>query len=194
MFAVRGSRFAVRGSRFARTSVADSGEKNQAGKAVAAGSALQSTCEGDGGAGSGDAGTPSAGNFTGGFISGTGSGRFFTGSLAGGEGSDVAITGSRAGGEVPALLSRIPVMAELVPLPGSHKIASASPVPVLAGKFRRCFRWFPQRRNSFRPAPPAFSCHGDGETSAAPQVALLLCNRVLGGLVAQQQGYFELRT
>jgi hypothetical protein len=127
----------------------DGGAKNQAGDAVAAGSALPNMGEGCGGACSGDAGTGSAGNFTGGFIIGTGSGRSFTGSFPAWEGSVVAITGSglpitgsRAGGEVPLLLSRVPVMAEPVPVSESPVPASESPVPVLAGKFRYRFHRF----------------------------------------------------
>jgi hypothetical protein len=123
------------GSRFARTATFDGGVKNQEGDAVAAGSAVPNTSDGGAGACSGDAGTGSAGNFTGGFIIGTGSGRSFTGSSGAGEGSigvftgsGLPITGSHAGGEVPLLLSRVLVMAE--------------PVPILAGKFRRRFHRF----------------------------------------------------
>ncbi len=132
----------VNGSRFARTAPFDGGAENQAGNAMAASSALPNTGDDCGGACSGDAGTSSAGNFTGGFITGTGSGRSFTGSFPAWEGSGggftgsaLPITGSRAGGEVPPLLSRVPVMAEPVP-------ASESPVPVLAGKFRYRFHRF----------------------------------------------------
>jgi hypothetical protein len=137
------------GSRFARTATFDGGAKNQEGDAVAAGSAVPNTSDGGAGACSGDAGTGSAGNFTGGFIIGTGSGSSFTGSSGAGEGSvgvfagsGLPITGFRAGGEVPPLLSRVPVIAELVPVSVSQVPASASPVPVLAGKFRHRFHRF----------------------------------------------------
>lgn len=126
------------GSRFARTATFDGGAKNQAGDAVAAGSAVPNTSDGGAGACSGDAGTGSAGNFTGGFIIGTGSGRSFTGSSGAGEGSigvftgsGLSITGSLAGGEVPPLLSRVPVMAEPVPASVSQVPTSFPPVPVL---------------------------------------------------------------
>ena len=107
----------VNGSRFARTAPFDGGAENQAGNAMAASSALPNTGDDCGGACSGDAGTSSAGNFTGGFITGTGSGRSFTGSFPAWEGSGggftgsaLPITGSRAGGEVPVSFPPVPAL------------------------------------------------------------------------------------
>lgn len=103
--------------------------------------------------------------------------------------------------QVPVLLPHVPPFTEQVPLPGSHEMGAASPVPALAGRFRPSFHrfrsWFHrfrQRWNRLRPASQASSCHGGGGR-ASPQVALLLRNRGgQRGLVAQQQGYFGLRT
>jgi hypothetical protein len=87
--------------------------------------------------GSGENGTGGVADFSGTcfFVAWEGSASSITGSA-------LPITSSLAGGEVPLLLSRVPLVAEPVPLPGSHEIASASPVPVLAGKFRPHFHRF----------------------------------------------------
>ncbi|HRH94995.1 MAG TPA: hypothetical protein PLB55_03630 [Prosthecobacter sp.] len=163
------------GSRFARTATFDGGVKNQEGDAVAAGSAVPNTSDGGAGACSGDAGTGSAGNFTGGFIIGTGSGRSFTGSSGAGEGSigvftgsGLPITDSHAGGEVPLLLSRVPVMAEPVPVSVSQVPASFPPIPVLPG------RWNLYRGHSCPQHGPGMARVPNSEPDFCPRKARII--------------------